>query len=124
MNKARMLRPPFALFTLCLVCCSTCVFAQTVPSQTTPPEAPAAQSSPAQIAPAQALPADVPPAQTAPAQTAPAQAAPAQTAPAPQLSTRDASAQPPPPPATNFDQVIDRAIEREHFFMSQMKQLH
>src|SRR5262250_2038611 len=26
--------------------------------------------------------------------------------------------------AASFDQVIDRAIEREHFFMAQMRQLH
>jgi hypothetical protein len=38
---------------------------------------------------------------------------PVQTAPAPT-----------PAPAASFDQVIDRAIEREHFFMAQMKQLH
>ena len=105
------------------------MFSQTVPSQTTPPGAPAAQTMPAQtmpaqIAPAQALPADVPPAQTAPAQTAPAQTAPAQTTPVPQLSTRDAASQPAVAAAASFDQVIDRAIEREHFFMSQMKQLH
>jgi Peptidase family M48 len=28
------------------------------------------------------------------------------------------------PAAASFDQVVDRAIEREHFFMAQMKQLH
>lgn len=44
------------------------------------------------------------------------------TAPAPQLSTRDTA--PPATPATSFDQVVDRAIEREHFFIAQMKQLH
>jgi hypothetical protein len=59
-------------------------------------------------------------AQTSPAQT---QTAPAQTAPEPQLSTRDA-AQPASAAAASFDQVIDRTIEREHFFMAQMKQLH
>jgi hypothetical protein len=42
--------------------------------------------------------------------------------PDPALSKRDASAQ--PAPAANFDQVVDRAIEREHFFIAQMKQLH
>ena len=33
-------------------------------------------------------------------------------------------ANPQPPAAASFDQVIDRAVEREHFFLAQMKQLH
>ena len=53
-----------------------------------------------------------------------AQTKPAQTAPVPQLSTRDAAAQQASAAAASFDQVVDRAIEREHFFMAQMKQLH
>ena len=48
----------------------------------------------------------------------------AQTTPQPQLSTRDAAAQQASATANSFDQVVDRAIEREHFFMAQMKQLH
>jgi hypothetical protein len=48
----------------------------------------------------------------------------AQTAPEPQLSNRDAATQQATAAATSFDQVVDRAIEREHFFMAQMKQLH
>src|SRR5881275_1419488 len=51
----------------------------------------------------------------------------AQTAPAPepQLSTnRDAATQQATASAASFDQVVDRAVEREHFFMAQMKQLH
>src|SRR5580658_2689897 len=49
----------------------------------------------------------------------------AQTAPQPQLATRDDNAaQQAAAAANSFDQVIDRAIEREHFFMAQMKQLH
>jgi hypothetical protein len=46
----------------------------------------------------------------------------AQTTPESQLSTRDAAAQ--QAGASSFDQVVDRAVEREHFFMAQMKQLH
>jgi hypothetical protein len=43
----------------------------------------------------------------------------------PQLSTtRDPSSQQASTAAASFDQVIDRAVEREHFFMAQMKQLH
>ena len=48
----------------------------------------------------------------------------AQTASTPQLSTRDAASQPASSSAASFDQVIDRAIEREHFFVAQMRQLH
>jgi peptidase M48-like protein len=50
-----------------------------------------------------------------------------QTSPAttdPQLSTRDAATEQAAAAANSFDQMIDRAIEREHFFMAQMKQLH
>ncbi len=79
-----MLRSPFALLTLLLICC--------VPSWLV--------------------------------QTSPAQTAPVQTAPEPKLSTRDAAAQQASGSAASFDQVIDRAMEREHFFMAQMKQLH
>jgi hypothetical protein len=46
----------------------------------------------------------------------------AQNAPTPQLSNREpgtASAA-----AASFDQVVDRAVEREHFFIAQMRQLH
>src|ERR1019366_5905948 len=50
-------------------------------------------------------------------QTSFAQTTPAQTTPEPQLSTRDAASR-------SFYQVIDRAVEREHFFMAEMKHLH
>ena len=46
----------------------------------------------------------------------------AQAAPEPQLSNRDAATS--PGSASSFDQVVDRSIAREHFFMAQMKQLH
>jgi hypothetical protein len=48
----------------------------------------------------------------------------AQTPPQPELATRDAASQQASTNAASFDQVTDRAIEREHFFMAQMKQLH
>jgi hypothetical protein len=48
----------------------------------------------------------------------------AQTPTTPQLSTRDANTAPATSAAASFDQVIDRAIEREHFFVAQMRQLH
>jgi hypothetical protein len=89
-----MLRPLNVLLTLVLVCCAAAVFVQTSLAQ------------------------------TAPAPSSPAPAAPAQTAPEPQLSTRDAATQQASAAASSFDQVVDRAIEREHLFMAQMKQLH
>ena len=42
----------------------------------------------------------------------------------PQLSTRNPATQQVTTAASSFDQVIDRTIEREHFFIAQMKQLH
>ena len=57
-------------------------------------------------------------------QTSFAQTTPAQTTPEPQLSTRDAATQQAATASSSFDQVVDRAVEREHFFMAQMKQLH
>ena len=48
----------------------------------------------------------------------------AQTPPTPQLATRDAATQQTTTAASSFDQVVDRAIEREHFFIAQMRQLH
>ncbi len=48
----------------------------------------------------------------------------AQTSTSRQLSTRDANAAQASAAAASFDQVIDRAIEREHFFVAQMRQLH
>jgi Peptidase family M48 len=130
MKQTKMLRPPFAILTLSLVCCAAFVFAQTAPApsstapatpaQTSPEPAATPPSAPEQAAPAPATPAQTSPAPTATTPTAPASPAPATPAPAPQQVA-------PPPasaPAASFDQVIDRAIEREHFFMAQMKQLH
>jgi len=53
-----------------------------------------------------------------------AQAPPAPPAAQPQLSGRDAGVEHAAAIAASFDQVIDRAVEREHFFVAQMKQLH
>jgi hypothetical protein len=120
-----MLRPPFALLTLSLVLCATSLLAQTTPAETKP-----SPTTPAQVAPQpgtadQAATSQTDPAASAaPAQTVPAQAAPAPIVPDPKLTTRDAATQQATVAAASFDQVIDRAIEREHFFMAQMKQLH
>src|SRR5580658_10804978 len=105
MKQIEMLRSPFKLlFTLSLVIWATSLFSQTTPDQATP-----VQTSPAPAAPTQ---------------TTPTQTSPTQSAPAPQLSTRDAATQQASNSAASFDQVVDRAIEREHFFMAQMKHLH
>jgi hypothetical protein len=105
MKQIEMLRSPFKLlFTLSLVFWATSLFSQTTPDQATP-----VQTSPAPAAPTQ---------------TSPTQASPTHTAPEPQLSTRDAAVQQASNSAASFDQVVDRAIEREHFFMAQMKHLH
>lgn len=82
-----------------------------------PAETPAGQP------PAEQAPAQTPP-EAQPAETSPAQTAPPATEPEPRLSTRDAATQHAAVAAASFDQVIDRAIEREHFFMAQMKNLH
>src|SRR5712671_754108 len=62
--------------------------------------------------------------QDASTQAAPTQDAPTQAAPSPQFSSRDAAADHSITAANSFDQVIDRTVEREHFFMTQMKNLH
>ena len=89
-----MLRSRFALFALSLVCCAASLFVQTLFVQTLF------------------------------VQTVFAQTTPAQTTPEPQLSTRDAATQQAAAASGSFDQVIDRAVEREHFFMAEMKHLH
>jgi Zn-dependent protease with chaperone function len=48
----------------------------------------------------------------------------AQKQPDPQSATPDAAQPANTAAAAGFDQVVDRAIEREHFFMAQMRQLH
>ncbi len=53
-----------------------------------------------------------------------AQTTPTQTSPQPQLSNRDAATQQASAAASSFDQVVNRAVEREHLFIAQMKQLH
>ncbi|MGD0212773.1 MAG: M48 family metalloprotease [Terriglobales bacterium] len=109
-----MPRPPLAVLTLSLVCGITLLFTPTSFGQTPPDQTAPVQTTPGQNAPVQA----------APVQAAPVQSAPGKGTPEPQLSTRDAAAQQAATAASSFDQVIDRAVEREHFFIAQMKQLH
>ncbi len=114
-----MSRSPFALVAVVFFCCflllSSTSLAQAAPASNAPASDPAAQTPPDTAAPT-----STPPTQTPPA----AAPAPSQPAPDPQLHTRDAAVQQATNAAATFDQVIDRAIEREHFFMAQMKQLH
>jgi hypothetical protein len=134
-TKTKMLRSPFALLTLSLVCAAS-LFAQTTPAQTAPVQTAPTETTPAQTVPApvspaptqtapdQGVPTQAAPAQATPAQTPPVQTSPAPATPQPQLSTRDTAPQQVAVPAASFDQVVDRAIEREHSFMAQMKHLH
>src|ERR1019366_8502416 len=94
MKQTKMLRSRFALSALSLVCCAASLFVQTLFVQTLF------------------------------VQTVFAQTTPAQTTPEPQLSTRDAATQQAAAASGSFDQVIDRTVEREHFFMAEMKHLH
>jgi hypothetical protein len=121
MTLKKMLTPRFARLALPLVgatlFCATLAFSQNQPADAAPAQAPPADAAPAQPTPAASVPADTP--APVPPVTAPV-TPPAQTAPT--LATREVSPQ--PVAAASFDQVIDRAIEREHFFMAQMKRLH
>ncbi len=108
MNQTKRLLSPLAGFALVLVCCFSVSFAQT-----------SSAPSPTETSPAQTSPVQTSPTQTSPTQTSPAQTSPTQTS-----TDSQASAEQALPSANSFDQVVDRAVEREHFFMAQMKQLH
>jgi hypothetical protein len=138
MKQTILFSSPLSRLVFFLVISAASLFAQNNNAeQTAPVQAPstdaAATSAPAvQTAPAQSsLPAQdaTAPASTAApaASTPPPTAAPATspaTAASPQLSTRNPNVDKASAAAASFDQVIDRTIEREHFFMAQMKQLH
>ena len=57
-------------------------------------------------------------------QSSPTETVPSTAPSSPQFSARNPSDQPSLASATSFEQVIDRAAEREHLFIAQMKQLH
>src|ERR1019366_3853973 len=94
MKQTKMLRSRFALFALSLVCCAASLFVQTLLVQTLF------------------------------VQTSFAQTTPAQTAHEPQLPPRDPATERGAAASGSFDQVIGRGVEREHFFMAEMKHLH
>ena len=145
MKQMKMFLPRSVLL-FSLVVCATSVFSQTASTTaSTPPTADAPpQQTESQPAPAgqtaapnsdSTAPANQNPAvQTAPTptanpgvQTAPTPSpnpAPAQSAPQPQPAPRDGSTQQSMNAANSFEAVVDKAIEREHFFMAQMKKLH
>jgi len=85
----------------------------------------ASTQAPAQPAaatqPAASQPASTDSAQNAPAQSAPAQNAPAQTVAAPSTPAQPQAAPPATGPATTMDDVVNRAIAREHALMDMLK---
>jgi hypothetical protein len=113
-----MARSPVASFRflsiLCLFLCAGIALAQTTPRDSQPPASqdskPVSTTAPNSTA---VSPDSKPEAKPAPQED---------SKPTPQLSIRDAAPQ--SVAAATFDQVVDRAIEREHFFIAQMKQLH
>src|SRR5277367_1119855 len=50
--------------------------------------------------------------------------APAATAPAPTPVSIPAQSMAPAPPAATLNEVLDRVVQREHFFMAQMRHMH
>jgi hypothetical protein len=110
---------------LILLACGLALQAQDTPSSTAQPAqdntAPATQQQPA-------APANTP--ATDPAATAPSSdpaAAPATEPVAPAPTPASATAQQsiaPAPPAATLNEVLDRVVQREHYFMAQMKHMH
>jgi hypothetical protein len=104
------------LLSLFLVCVS--VFpapAQEAGAPAPPPVSPSQQLSDPQPASAPSQPVTTPPA------TAPVTAPPV-TAVDPPKEAR--SAPPPPPAAASLNDVVDRFVQREHFFLAQMRHMH
>ncbi len=94
---------------LVALACSFSALAQDTPAGSTP----APGNDPAATSPS-VTPA---PAPTTPAETAPASTAPAQAQEAP-------PAAPSAPPAATMNDVLDRVVQREHFFIAQMRHMH
>ncbi len=97
---------------LVALACSLSALAQDTPAGSTPAPGndPAATSPSVTPAPAPVTPAETAPATTAPAQTQ--EAAPA------------APSAPSGTPAATLNEVMDRVVQREHFFIAQMRHLH
>ena len=112
----RIFSPRFvAIFILALIFVSP-VFAQdSTPSAAVPPAPAPAGAAPVSQDPPAATPSSVPSTTTqpAPAPTASSTAAPAQSA-APAA----------PAAAVSLNEVVDRMVQREHYFMAQMRHMH
>ncbi len=89
-------------------------------AQDTPATPPPSQS--AVPADAQAAPADTPPAAAAPTPDKPTAATPADSTPA-TVTTQNTNPAPGPAAAT-LNEVLDRVVQREHFFIAQMRHMH
>ena len=98
-----------------LLTCSLLAVAQDTPA--TPP--PSQSAVPAD---AQAAPVDTPPAAAAPAPDKPTAATPTDSGPA-TVTTQNANPAPGPAAAT-LNEVLDRVVQREHFFIAQMRHMH
>jgi hypothetical protein len=89
----------------------------------------ASQPSTSQPTPQQDPPASTTQPTSSPAATDPAAApatdpAPAATVPAPTPTSIPAQSMAPAPPAATLNEVLDRVVQREHFFMAQMRHMH
>src|SRR5262249_4016129 len=86
----------------------------TQPSSSSPAQGPSSQPSPTGGN-------NPSPSSTEPSSQDTQSAAPAQNQAPAQVQTQTA---PPPPSATSFNQVVDRMVEREHFYVAQMRHMH
>jgi hypothetical protein len=117
---------------LALLACGCFAFAQDAQPSTSQSATPAqdAPASTQQAAPAQDAPASTtPPGTSAPAATSNDPATAPSTDPAPTTPTATPSSIPaqstaPAPPAVTLNEVLDRVVQREHFFMAQMRHMH
>jgi len=94
---------------LVALACSLPALTQDTPARSTPANDPAATAPSVTHAPAPATPTETAPATTTPAQTqdaAPAPSSPSAT------------------PAATLNEVLDRVVQREHFFIAQMRHMH
>jgi hypothetical protein len=104
----RIVTPRFVVaFTVVLIL-AVPLFAQDSAPSTVPPS-----TTPASTTPAAAPPSAQPSASDPAPSSIPPSAAPAQNAPSL-----------PPPAATNLNEVLDHVVQREHFFMAQMRHMH
>ncbi|MGH9494095.1 MAG: M48 family metalloprotease [Candidatus Sulfotelmatobacter sp.] len=107
---------------LALLACGCFVMAQDTQPSTSQPtqsqDAPATTAQPAANSPAASSdPAAAPSTGGAPDATEPA-------APAPTPVSIPAQTMAPAPPAATLNEVLDRVVQREHFFMAQMRHMH